>query len=56
VSDLRIEHSCGVSIVDDAALKAVRNAQPFRPPPAGAKDPVTCEFTFDYKATHGSLR
>ena len=56
VSDLRIEHSCGVSIVDDAALKAVRNAQPFRPPPEGAKDPVNCEFTFDYKATHGSLR
>jgi len=53
VSDVQIKQSSGVSIVDDAALKAIRNAAPLRPPPAGSEDPLDFEFRFDYNAIHG---
>ena len=35
LSNLRIDHSSGVAVADQAALKAVENAAPFRPLPAG---------------------
>jgi TonB family protein len=53
LSNLRIEHSSGMAIADQAALKAVENAAPFRPLPAGASDDVDIQFTFDYNVFTG---
>jgi TonB family protein len=53
LSNLRLEHSSGVAIADNAALKAVENAAPFRPLPAGASDDVDIQFTFDYNVFTG---
>jgi TonB family protein len=48
LSNLRLSKSSGVSEVDEAALKAVQNAAPFRQLPKGADDKVDIQFTFDY--------
>ncbi|MCA9818646.1 MAG: TonB C-terminal domain-containing protein, partial [Cyanobacteria bacterium HKST-UBA01] len=48
MSNLRLARSSGLAIADQAALKAVTNAAPFRPLPAGAPDDVDIQFTFDY--------
>jgi TonB family protein len=60
LSNLRLDHSSGVAIADQAALKAVENAAPFRPLPAGASDDVDIQFTFDYNVFagggHGTFR
>jgi TonB family protein len=53
LSDLRIDHSSGVQIADNAALKAVEDAAPFRPLPTGAPDSVDIQFTFDYNVFNG---
>jgi TonB family protein len=53
LSNLRIGTSSGVAIADNAALKAVENAAPFRPLPAGASDDVDIQFTFDYNVFTG---
>jgi TonB family protein len=53
LSNLRLERSSGVAIADQAALKAVENAAPFRPLPAGASDDVDIQFTFDYNVFSG---
>lgn len=53
LSNLRIDHSSGLAIADQAALKAVENAAPFRPLPAGADDSVDIQFTFDYNVFAG---
>lgn len=53
LSGLRIEHSSGVAIADQAALQAVQNAAPFRPLPAGAPPIVDIQFTFDYNVFSG---
>jgi TonB family protein len=53
LSNLRLEHASGVAIADNAALKAVENAAPFRPLPAGASDDVDIQFTFDYNVFTG---
>jgi TonB family protein len=53
LSNLRIDHSSGVAVADQAALKAVENAAPFRPLPAGASDDVDIQFTFDYNVFNG---
>jgi TonB family protein len=56
LSDLRIDHSSGVQIADNAALKAVEDAAPFRPLPQGAPDNVDIQFTFDYNVFNGGGR
>lgn len=50
LSDLRIDGSSGVATADSAALKAVEDAAPFRPLPAGAPESVPVTFTFDYNS------
>ncbi len=53
LSNLRLDHASGVAIADQAALKAIENAAPFRPLPAGAADDVDIQFTFDYNVFSG---
>lgn len=48
MSNLRLARSSGLAIADQAALKAVKNAAPFRPLPKGAPNDVDIQFTFDY--------
>jgi TonB family protein len=61
LSDLKIYHSSGVSTVDQAALRAVQEAAPFRHLPPGAESSeissdgkVSIEFKFDYNVFGGS--
>lgn len=56
LSGLHIDHGSGVAIADNAALKAVEDAAPFRPLPAGAPDIVDIQFTFDYNVFAGQGR
>lgn len=56
LSHLRLDRSSGVAIADQAALKAVENAAPFRPLPAGAPEDVDIQFTFDYNVFGGGGR
>lgn len=53
VSNLRLLGSSGLAIADQAALKAVQNAAPFRPLPDGAPPDVDIQFTFDYNVYKG---
>ena len=53
IAKLSVIDSSGDAVADQSALKAVENASPFRPLPAGAKDDIKIQFTFDY-AAHGS--
>ena len=60
LSHLRLDHTSGMAIADQAALNAVQNAAPFRPLPPGAPEDVDIQFTFDYNVFggggHGSFR
>jgi protein TonB len=47
VSDTHVEKSSGSATIDAAALKAVKNAAPFRPLPPEAPDSVELKFSFD---------
>jgi len=53
LSNLRIIRTSGINMADNAALKAVENAAPFRPLPPGAPSSVDIEFTFDYNVMGG---
>lgn len=53
LSDLRIDKSSTVAVADQAALKAVNDAAPFRPLPPGAPSDVDIQFTFDYNVFGG---
>ncbi len=53
MSNLRLDHSSGFALADQAALQAVQNAAPFRPLPPGAQDSVDIQFTFDYNVFNG---
>jgi len=53
MSGLRVQRSSGIAAYDNAALKAVENAAPFRPLPVGAKEAVDVQFTFDYNVFQG---
>jgi len=53
LSNLSISHSSGLAIADQAALKAIENAAPFRPLPSGASNDVGIQFTFDYNVFGG---
>lgn len=49
LSNLRLQKSSGIAVVDQAALSAINNAaSAFKPLPAGSPDEVNIEFTFDY--------
>lgn len=48
-----VTRTSGNAMVDDAAMKAVRNASPFRPLPDGSPEDVDVEFTFDYNVFGG---
>ncbi len=54
MSALRLVTSSGMAIADQAALKAIQNAAPFRPLPDGAPPDVDIQFTFDYNVFKGS--
>ncbi len=56
LSHLRLDHTSGMAIADQAALKAVENAAPFRPLPSGAPTDVDIQFTFDYNVFGGGGR
>lgn len=45
---LKLVRSSGLSIADQAALRAIEEAAPFPPLPEFAPDEVTIEFSFDY--------
>jgi TonB family protein len=60
LSNLRLDHSCGVAVADQACLKAVENAAPFRPLPPDSSEEAAIEFVFDYNlysgGGHGTFR
>ena len=56
MSNLRLDKSSDVKIADQAALKAVENAAPFRPLPAGSPPDVDIQFTFDYNVFKSGQR
>jgi len=53
---LAVDKTSGVAIADQAALKAVMYAAPFRPLPAEAPDEIEAQFTFDYYEFGGGGR
>jgi TonB family protein len=53
LSNLRVEKSSGLALYDNAALRAVENAAPFRPLPLHADENVDIQFTFDYNVFTG---
>ncbi len=53
LSNLKLQQSCGLAIVDNAAMKAVENAAPFRPLPPGAPETINVAFAFDYTCDGG---
>ena len=46
LSHVRLDHSSGVTASDQAALKAVQNAAPFRPLPNGTAEDLDAQFVF----------
>lgn len=60
LSHLTISRSSGMAAADQAALKAVENAAPFRTLPDGCPENVDVQFTFDYNVYsgggHGTFR
>jgi TonB family protein len=60
LSNLRLDHSSGVAVADQACLKAVENAAPFRPLPPDISEAGAIEFVFDYNlysgGGHGTFR
>ncbi|HEY9713522.1 MAG TPA: energy transducer TonB, partial [Chroococcales cyanobacterium] len=46
VSNVRVASSSGIAIADEAAVKAVENAAPFRPLPPGSPDKIEIEMNF----------
>lgn len=53
ISNLQLDQSSGVAIADEAALRAVENASPFKPLPAGGRDELDIQFVFDYNMFSG---
>ncbi len=59
LSHLVLHKTCGSSLADLAALKAVETAAPFRQLPEGADEDADIQFTFDYNVFgggHGEFR
>jgi len=55
MGNLRLIKSSGNALADQAALRAVQNAAPFKPLPEGAPPSVDIEFTFDYNVYRGGF-
>jgi len=53
ISDLRLDRSCGIAEADQATLKAVENAAPFKALPVAAKDDADIQCTFYYNVFNG---
>ncbi|MFU8804957.1 MAG: energy transducer TonB family protein [Bradymonadaceae bacterium] len=56
---LRVLRSCGVDILDEEALRAVRRAAPFPNPPKGLQDSdgmIRFSFGFHLEVRHGQFR
>lgn len=53
LSHLILQKSCGDAVSDQAAMKAVQNAAPFRHLPDGAEEDADIEFSFDYNLFSG---
>ena len=53
LSNLRIQRSSGDSSSDQAALKAVEDAAPFKTLPKYSEDTIDVQFTFDYNLYSG---
>jgi Ca-activated chloride channel family protein len=56
ISNLRLDRTSGLAAADQAALKAVENAAPFRPLPQGAPNDVDIQYTYDYNQFAGAGR
>lgn len=56
MSNLKLLVSSGAAFADQAALKAVQLAAPFRHLPSGSPEDVDIQFTFDYNVFKGTLR
>jgi TonB family protein len=56
MTDLHVEHPSNLTMQDNAALSAVRNAAPFRPLPKGSKEVIEVEFKLDYNVSHVNMR
>lgn len=54
LSNLKLSVASGSSVADQAALKAIANAAPFAPLPAGSPESVDIEFKFDYNVFKGT--
>ncbi len=54
LSNLQLSVASGSSVADQAALKAISNAAPFPPLPAGSPESVDIEFKFDYNVFKGT--
>jgi TonB family protein len=50
LSEVNVSLSSELPAADNAALKAIEHAAPFRPLPAGARRTEKFEFTFDFRA------
>ena len=55
VFNLKLDPPSGIDVADEAALKAVQDASPFRPLPPGASDSVDIQFTFDLNIFGGGV-
>jgi TonB family protein len=51
--DTHVKTSSGVAECDEAALRAVDSAKPFRKLPEGARKDIGVQFTFDYNVFTG---
>jgi TonB family protein len=57
LTNLRIDHSSGLAIADQAALRAIETAAAnFHALPEGASDDVDIQFTFDYNVFSGKYQ
>jgi TonB family protein len=54
LSHLHLSKSSGIAKADEAALKAIEDAAPFRQLPTGSPEDVDIQFTFDYTVFNGS--
>lgn len=54
MTGMKLKQSSGSALADQAAMKAIQNAAPFRPLPEGAPPSADIEFTFDFNVFHGT--
>ena len=54
VTGIKMVTSSGVAVADQAAVEAIKQAQPLPPLPAGSPDVIQINFKFDYDVFSGS--